>query len=341
MLDPFCGTGTVLLESILKERRAIGVDSNPLACLISKVKTQPIPPKTLALACEKLFRRLDRAKASEKPSVVNMNTWFYPHVIEQLCRIRHRIDTFESEIVRDFFLICLSACIRRVSLADPRVSVPVRLRAEQYPQGHPFRAASIKRIRQLKRINVFDVFSNLVKEASAKLLRFSEEVQGNNVSIVQTNAKSLALADLPGNVRPNLIITSPPYAGAQKYVRASSLSLGWLSLCTADDLRILEADSIGREHYHKVNYRDPVVTGIEEADRALRSIRKINPLREHIAGNYLVEMKQALASSMNLLKKNGYIVIVAGNNYVCGHQFKTAQYLKKALVELGGNVILE
>ncbi|MFQ6056141.1 MAG: DNA methyltransferase, partial [Methanosarcinales archaeon] len=39
ILDPFSGSGTVLAESILYGRYAIGVDINPLACLISKVKS--------------------------------------------------------------------------------------------------------------------------------------------------------------------------------------------------------------------------------------------------------------------------------------------------------------
>ena len=39
VLDPFCGSGTVLLEAALRGHSAIGIDINPLARLISKVKT--------------------------------------------------------------------------------------------------------------------------------------------------------------------------------------------------------------------------------------------------------------------------------------------------------------
>lgn len=40
ILDPFCGGGGVLVESILNGRKAIGCDVNPLGALLSKVKTQ-------------------------------------------------------------------------------------------------------------------------------------------------------------------------------------------------------------------------------------------------------------------------------------------------------------
>jgi hypothetical protein len=49
ILDPFAGTGTILLESLInpvQKRNALGVEINPVARLISKVKTTPIdfPP---------------------------------------------------------------------------------------------------------------------------------------------------------------------------------------------------------------------------------------------------------------------------------------------------------
>jgi len=39
ILDPFLGGGTTLVESKVLGRNAIGIDINPLACLISRVKT--------------------------------------------------------------------------------------------------------------------------------------------------------------------------------------------------------------------------------------------------------------------------------------------------------------
>ena len=49
-----CGSGTALLESILQNRHTIGVDIDPIAKMISKVKTTPIEPDLLDKAKEKL-----------------------------------------------------------------------------------------------------------------------------------------------------------------------------------------------------------------------------------------------------------------------------------------------
>ena len=48
ILDNFVGSGTTLVESKVLGRNAIGVDVNPLACLISKVKTTVIKESTVA-----------------------------------------------------------------------------------------------------------------------------------------------------------------------------------------------------------------------------------------------------------------------------------------------------
>jgi len=48
-LDLFCGSGSVLAEGKILGRRSIGIDINPLAISIAKVKTTPIDPSKLEL----------------------------------------------------------------------------------------------------------------------------------------------------------------------------------------------------------------------------------------------------------------------------------------------------
>ena len=59
--DPFCGSGTVLLESQLAGRRAVGADSNPLARLLTAVKTSPIPLAAVDRGIDRLLSRISRA----------------------------------------------------------------------------------------------------------------------------------------------------------------------------------------------------------------------------------------------------------------------------------------
>ena len=57
VLDPFCGTGTVLLEAALSGRNALGADANPLAELITGGKTVYIPSKELIETLSAILER--------------------------------------------------------------------------------------------------------------------------------------------------------------------------------------------------------------------------------------------------------------------------------------------
>ena len=52
VLDPFCGTGTTLVESMKRGIPSIGIDSSPFSCFVSRVKTNK------SLKSEKLLSAL-------------------------------------------------------------------------------------------------------------------------------------------------------------------------------------------------------------------------------------------------------------------------------------------
>ncbi len=343
VLDPFCGTGTVLLESQLFSRNALGADSNPIAQLISRVKTQPLPIDKLQNSFLRLMHKIPSMPNDNPPDVVNLAYWFYPHVTKQLQRILEAIKTLRNSHFRDFFLVCFSVCVRKVSLADPRTSVPVRLSSGQYPVGHKLRDKTDAYIRRLRRINVLNVFSEIVTTNIRRMSLLTHHQQDCQSYVISKDARNLSY-ELSGSnngrsqVSSNsiqLVITSPPYAGAQKYIRSVCLSLGWLGLCSAEELSTYKAVPIGREKYKRQEYAQPITTGISSADKILSIIREVNPLRAHIAGNYLVEMRQAFAETLRVLKPNGYVVLIAANNQVCGYEFKTSQYLRTIAKQLG------
>jgi DNA modification methylase len=137
-----------------------------------------------------------------------------------------------------------------------------------------------------------------------------------------------------------MIISSPPYAGAQKYVRSASLSLGWLDLAPSKGLRQLEEQTIGREHYAKASWANVGSTGIDEADALIAAIAQENQSRAKIVGTYLVEMRAALSEAVRVLRPGGCFVLVIGDNTVCGRRFPSSDYLRLMLEEMGMTTIL-
>jgi DNA modification methylase len=336
VFDPFCGSGTVPLESQLAGRFALGCDTNPLAALIAQVKTRPLPTDHLKRRAEALFQRIPDTPRREPPDVVNLDHWFYPHVISQLTRILDAVDRTRDDRIRDFLRVCLSNCVRKVSLANPRLSVPVRLRAGQYPEGNPFREKLDQHLRSLRGVNVETVFRYVV-DVNLKRLHLLSNLHLPESCIFQGNARQLR-APLDGNgdsryivdsESVQLIITSPPYPGAQKYIRSSSLSLGWLGMCHGSGLRRLKAETIGREEFHSCDCERVPVTGVPSADRILVRIHQCDCVRAAIAGTYLNEMREALREMHRVLVPGGYLVLVAANNRIAGQTFRTQDYLRR------------
>ena len=122
-------------------------------------------------------------------------------------------------------------------------------------------------------------------------------------------------------------MTSPPYLSAQKYIRATSLNLLCLGIADTAKMSELQAQSIGREHFRKDQYRDPPAVSIPGADDLIAECRQRNPLRAHLASVYLADMTAALAEATNSLKPGGAMVLVAGGNHLCGKSFDTPAYL--------------
>lgn len=343
VLDPFCGSGTVLLEALLAGRNAIGADTNPLARLISKVKTDRYEIKDLKRTKHNLAKRIQLIGEATTPPVVNIDYWFLPHVKKQLSILLMAIKKVRNNETRDFFLVCLSNCVKKVSLADPRISVPVRLKKNQYDKDHPFHADTITKLNQLKSIDVISKFFEIVDLNIKRYEDYYGLLNQNQCTVknIFSDSRNLYQHRRLGAGTVDLIISSPPYAGAQKYIRASSLSLCWLELAMEEELKELDKLTIGRENYRSGDYKQLMSTSIDDANKALKLIWKANPLRAHIAANYLVEMEDALAESVRALKQHGYFVLIAANNFICGKNFKTEKYLCAILEKLGLTIKLK
>ncbi len=329
LLDPFCGTGTVLVEALLAGWRAVGADVNPLARLIAQVKVTSINEAMVLNAYETICARYRTADPIAFSPVMDVDRWFSPSVKKSLGRLLRTIREISDDDTRRFLEVCFSSCVRRVSFADPRLSVPVRLKSTHSEGSHS------------KPVHVKKLFEDTVRVNMVRLRRLAT-VDPSLLKYVCILDDARKLGTPPSvDAHTDLIITSPPYAGAQKYIRSSSLSLGWLGLAPEDRLRNLERLTIGREHFSKSEYSSLHDPGVPSARRALHRIWAINPLRAHIAATYLLEMKDALTKACARLRKGGHLVLVIGNNSVCGAPFRNNVYLREILETLGLTLRLE
>jgi len=228
VLDPFCGSGTTLIEARLLGRDSVGVDINGLACLLAKVKSTPLSVKQQKLADAFLQTiqtataqwRSGRKKKINIPEIEGLDHWFQKNVALELSFLRAAISELDDPDVKDFFRITLSSIIVRVSNQDSDTRF----------------AAIPKNIKDGFTLKLFlergADFLNRVREFSALV---SNDAR---VTIYNADARHLPVLDTESF---DLIITSPPYANTYDYYLYHKFRKRWLEL----DVKFAQYNEIG------------------------------------------------------------------------------------------------
>lgn len=339
ILDPFCGTGTVLLEASIANKNAIGVDVNPLAALIARTKIFKQDIKNLENKVSEIKELFNLYQSSKRkyfiPTVSNIEHWYDKKTIRKLSKIKHLIENIEDSQIKDFFNVVFSICCRKFSYSDPRISVPVKINEERFPEGHSLREAASKHLKFIKINKVFEFFIEQANKNIDRLRNYQNitMLNDNKLVVYNTDIKEID-SNLIENNSVQLILTSPPYVSAQKYIRASSLSLQWLELHN-NNLASLDKKSIGREYFSPNEYKQFHKTGFKTIDTILLRIFEKNKLRAYITYTYLIEMQKTFQKSFTILKENGYFIMVIGNNTIAGYEFMTYEYLIEIAEKIG------
>ena len=75
--------------------------------------------------------------------------------------------------------------------------------------------------------------------------------------------------------------------------------------------------------------------------RQLKRLWKRNALRAHIAGNYLVEMKQSIEHMYDVCRPGATLILVVGDNAVVGEEFPTSRYIREIAHHAGFELVFE
>ena len=104
VLDPFCGTGTVLLEANLSGFKALGCDANPIARLIAKVKTKSIDSESLKQYLVSVTKRAKQFRAFVPKNVINVDHWFPKKSQIDLSKLSRAIEEVKEKSPQRFFI---------------------------------------------------------------------------------------------------------------------------------------------------------------------------------------------------------------------------------------------
>jgi DNA modification methylase len=334
VLDPFCGSGTTLLEARLSSRNAIGIDINPLAVLIAEVKTIPLNIDKLSLAVHSVKEKVKNENCKMYVEFPNISYWFCKEAQEQLCRIRYILENLNGEFDENlykFLLVCFSAIIRKSSYADPRIA-------------KTFRSKRVKeKIKAGWIPTPIQYFEETLDRNFERMKSLWENVNlGNNyVKVFQGDARETQkILTQYGFKKVDFIITSPPYINAQDYFRSYKFELWWLGLATPQEVRKLDKQAIGTENIAWNNCNFMPKADIPVLNAIIKKIWYINKKKSYIVYSYFENMKKIFEELYNVLKTNGYFCLITGCNTICGVQIPTYEILIQ-IAEKNGFKLIE
>jgi hypothetical protein len=318
VLDPFVGSGTTLVEAYLHGLHGYGIDIDPLARLITKVKTV-IPETRLRTISNQVISLLeDKRSGSFRPRIPTLSHWFNDQAVEDLSAIYEVIEQFRDEPdVYDFLVVCFSAIIRRASNADNQTM-------KTYVSHTNPKTPELARPLFNKTVHTYTdrliKFGQLApKNASAKVL------PGEEARTVDSlwKAEDLPIVDLA--------VTSPPYIKSVDYVYNQMVELFWIGerwgLENQEKQNAFKRRYIGHDRVKASEAASIRQTGLSEVDEYISQIFRRDRSLALVMWHYFNDMAQHFSSMQSVLRPGAHYIMVIGDSTLAGISVPTHELL--------------
>ena len=326
LLDPYCGSGTSLVEGMLAKLRVHGFDLNPLAVLISWAKTTKwIQHEAAVDSIEKRIEMLreavgdydpEKVKYNDFSMVTNADYWFSKEVLLKLGWIKEKIYAVGGW-ARTFFIVCLAETVREVSFTRNGEFKRYRMPEEKIKSWNP---------------DVFKIFFEKVERnyLGAKAMRekigpeFPERLVevGNSCSFPEHFIESHKF---------DMVVTSPPYGDSRTtvaYGEFSRLANEFLDL----DFKAKEAGKLDKKLMGGTK-QDECLFETKTIGKTLGRIKSADEKRYWEVISFLNDYWKSINAVSGMVRPGGVVCYVVGNRTVKGEvidlDYFTAEMFEK------------
>jgi site-specific DNA-methyltransferase (cytosine-N4-specific) len=344
VLDPFCGSGTTLVESTLAGLDSYGLDMNPFAeyLTISKLMALNTEADSIKEAFERILTKYQKGnkvsikKQSQDERLKYLKKWFLEKNLIEFETLRGIIQK-EAKPIESIFLILLSDLIRKYSDQEP-VDLRIRRRKSEYPEESIINAFKAEAKRFLKSLESAQEYTGVLSK-KAQVYRVDSSSAGELANIK--------------NFKADTIITSPPYATALPYIDTQRLSLVWLGLISPSQIReyqlfltgsreMRKSQKVKWEFKMKSNLSNLPKKAYEFCQLLQNSLSETDGFRRQavpiLLYRYLTNMQLVFENMKGYLKDRATFATVVGNNKTTLGGTKYDIQTGKLLIELAKNV---
>ncbi len=367
LMDPFMGSGTVLVEGMLENIPQIyGTDLNPLAVLMSRVKTTKLSKEQLSMVAEFKMQLIAIQEKSNqvalefdnyiknilKLDITAKNGWGNnaDKYINDFFKNKNKEFNYKSFVNLGFWFtprtIILLQTIKNLikHIPDTKVKDFIFLAfSETIRNVSNTRNGEFKLFRMpAEKVatfmpNVFDEFFKILDRNTDKMIDFVK-VCNDKTSVVNINFDDTRTLDtIPDNCI-DLAITSPPYGDSRTtvaYGQFSKLSLQWLDLDCVNSVGINNIDKHllgGKPYIYKEQWnflQSPTLVA------TLEKIAQKDVLRADDVFSFYVDLDKCLYSITKKMKVGSYQFWVVGNRTVKLEKLHTDKILEEMSSKYG------
>lgn len=235
VLDPFCGSGTTLLESALLGYPSIGIDLNPLAVAVSRAKTRSVSLEDVNDRLFALSREYNGADIDHLRDGIKLI--FHPRTLAQLVFLRDALDPRDTvdAFIQGTVLGIMHGKHKKGGTDTAYLSIDMPNTFSMSPEY--VRGFVAKH--DLKQLPV-DVFGKLRQRASWLLREGS--APATPLRVLEGDAVQLPTLLRRAEVSSvDAIVTSPPYLGVLRYGAFNWIRLWFLNHEPAPVDRMLDS----------------------------------------------------------------------------------------------------
>lgn len=313
LFDPYCGTGTSLVEGLIRGVTVFGTDLNPLARLIAQAKTTPASPEIVGMQIIDFQNAtfFDGAENATPPTeiegITDLDFWFKSDVTKQLAAILEYINKIEKPNVKRFFQVAFSETVRESSNTRNREFKLYRYAPEELKAFSPD-VLNIMRKKLARNhqglIDFCELTSTVTKKPKARIFDF------NSVNDIPQKSVPASSVDI--------VVTSPPYGDSGTtvaYGQYSRLSAAWLGLS--------EPHSIDRRLMGGNVKNQLSNLPCAELNDALVKVAANHPARGAEVSAFYTDLYRSIQHVSLTIRKGGYACYVIGNRTVKKVQLPT------------------
>lgn len=313
LFDPYCGTGTSLVEANLKGINAIGTDLNPLARLIAKTKITKINLQVLELYLKDfndyifslMFNSSDKLNIVI-PQIKNIHFWFDKPVQEKLATIKIFIDKIEDKNISNFFKVAFSETVRESSFTRNSEFKLFRMTTEQMQTFNP---------------DVFGLMQTKLARNYKGLKAFLEQKQQATSQVYDFN--TIQEIQHIENESVDIVLTSPPYGDSRitvAYGQFSRFANEWLGVENASQI---DNNLMGGRRLKEVFNLDSLAL-----KESLERISTVDEKRAKEVSSFYYDYQKSIENVAKTIKTGGYACYVVGNRKVKDEVLPTDELTK-------------